>query len=475
MSSHELPPELDRWPSDARAILGVDWNVLPRDLKKAYTRLIRTYKPEQFPEHFRRIRNAYEECLRYVGWFQPAQETETSPQESADDGRPVEAATGASEAVEAESHVPQRKSWEQQLADIWEFACQGCEQSAYDQLVELHHFHPGDVGVCVRLYWLLALVPELDPRRAAADWLVEGLVKSDLTGPLRELYRREMQANPGLAQNDSIQRLLDVPCRAGLVIGLVEERWRAVNHAGDPGWLILRDLDALRGRIVAEDEELWLRLLLSALDYLVWTEAEAIRERAKEYRKELEDAVFHHRRLEYELDRMDVSWELARAVGKLWTSDVVSGEFVKLLKAARSQEFPDVRPRLEAYLLQADRSPNKMLVELTVAVKLCSAAATVFGELLDSLERFADVPYDQRSEDHLIPLIAEFVRSTDFRSYDTCRAELLAFCLDQQIAPQYFARMLNTAESLKAADLAERINRDLPLQLVCRAHRVFWA
>ena len=44
-------------------------NVLPRDLKRAYTRLIRAYKPEQHPEQFRRIREAYETALRYVEWY----------------------------------------------------------------------------------------------------------------------------------------------------------------------------------------------------------------------------------------------------------------------------------------------------------------------------------------------------------------------------------------------------------------------
>ena len=36
---------------------------LGRDLRKAYLRLIRSYKPEHSPEEFKRIREAYESTL----------------------------------------------------------------------------------------------------------------------------------------------------------------------------------------------------------------------------------------------------------------------------------------------------------------------------------------------------------------------------------------------------------------------------
>jgi preprotein translocase subunit Sec63 len=56
MSDSGLPDDLSQWPRDPHELLGVTSNVDPRDLRRAYTRLIRTYKPEQYPEHLRRIR-----------------------------------------------------------------------------------------------------------------------------------------------------------------------------------------------------------------------------------------------------------------------------------------------------------------------------------------------------------------------------------------------------------------------------------
>ena len=55
----DLPDDVRRWPSDPFKLLGVPRNVPPRDLKRAYTRLIRSYKPEHSPDEFRRIRAAH--------------------------------------------------------------------------------------------------------------------------------------------------------------------------------------------------------------------------------------------------------------------------------------------------------------------------------------------------------------------------------------------------------------------------------
>ena len=64
-----LPDDPARWPADPHELLGVPRDVNPRDLRRAYTKLIRAYKPEQFPEQFRRIRAAYEAALRLAEFF----------------------------------------------------------------------------------------------------------------------------------------------------------------------------------------------------------------------------------------------------------------------------------------------------------------------------------------------------------------------------------------------------------------------
>ena len=64
MNDALLPDDLSQWPRDPYVLLGVAPGVSARDLRKAYSRLIRRFKPEQYPEHFRRIRDAYETVER---------------------------------------------------------------------------------------------------------------------------------------------------------------------------------------------------------------------------------------------------------------------------------------------------------------------------------------------------------------------------------------------------------------------------
>src|SRR5262245_19557967 len=64
MSTPDVDSDMGHWPENPYDLLGVSFGVSPRDLRRAYTRLIRQYKPEQFPEHFKRIRAAYEAILR---------------------------------------------------------------------------------------------------------------------------------------------------------------------------------------------------------------------------------------------------------------------------------------------------------------------------------------------------------------------------------------------------------------------------
>jgi hypothetical protein len=69
VSERSLPDDPSQWPADPHALLGVPRDVGPRELKRAYTRLIRTYKPERFPEEFRRIRAAYEAAVRLAEFY----------------------------------------------------------------------------------------------------------------------------------------------------------------------------------------------------------------------------------------------------------------------------------------------------------------------------------------------------------------------------------------------------------------------
>ncbi len=66
--SQEQEPAWDLLPHDPERFFGLSGDYDARTLKRAYNRLIRRFKPEQFPQEFQRIRAAFEElndALRY--------------------------------------------------------------------------------------------------------------------------------------------------------------------------------------------------------------------------------------------------------------------------------------------------------------------------------------------------------------------------------------------------------------------------
>lgn len=139
MSAPRLPENLNEWPDDPYAILGVHYGIDPRELRRAYTQLIRTYKPEQFPEHFRRIREAYETVLRHAPFFGKAAASSEPPE-------PV-AAEPAPAALERGPDLLE------QMQSLWELACRGQESEAYRGLRLLSEQHPASDELRMRLEW----------------------------------------------------------------------------------------------------------------------------------------------------------------------------------------------------------------------------------------------------------------------------------------------------------------------------------
>src|SRR5262245_8160594 len=84
MADH-LPEDPRHWPRDPFELLGVGPSATETDLRRAYTRLSRRFKPEHSPEAFRRVREAYEAALQHRKWFQvfptefPRADDEPSP------------------------------------------------------------------------------------------------------------------------------------------------------------------------------------------------------------------------------------------------------------------------------------------------------------------------------------------------------------------------------------------------------------
>ncbi len=107
MSDCHLPEDPARWPTDPFAVLGVDRQVDRQELRRAYHRLIRRFKPDHCPAEFRRIRDAYEHLSQYLEFREyrvfEAPAAKPEPADEADEPATAPPADGAERPDEPKS------------------------------------------------------------------------------------------------------------------------------------------------------------------------------------------------------------------------------------------------------------------------------------------------------------------------------------------------------------------------------------
>jgi hypothetical protein len=511
MSVSDLPEDLARWPDDPYELLGVRPGIAPRDLRRAYTQRIRTFKPEQFPEHFCRIRAAYETVLRHVEMFGlfhvlPTEaaaeesddaeerddgetETEAGPEASAGEALPMpqlaEPEAEPEEDAEAVADVPSYRGRDlhKELHEAWERACSGAEADAYARLRALHDSYPEEEDVYVRLYWLLAVAPEVDPLRAPADWLIAGLRVRGVVGPLRELLHRELEETPSLALDLGCTQLLQTRTRPALLLDFLEWRWHAAGRL-EKWETIGVDLDALRGRFIAEEEESWARLLLLATDQLAWARAEKHRSRFRHCVHELEQLIHLHARLGDEMDRLDFLQILAnawhaqgeRAENDLPLLRLLQLQLLRLIPLSWSRPFSDIHPLLDQFLATIVEQPAVALRGFDRVQEHAGAVLTQYGRALLQYQyaQNKNAPDDECSE-ALALLVAEFLEGSYCGRYDKFRVRLVDFCLREQVSPSAVAQLIESRQMHSLYQVAQSIHADWPLRYVFQSCWLYWA
>lgn len=494
MNPKRLPDDLSAWPKDPLSVLGVPRGVDRATARRAYTALLREFNPEHFPEHFRRIREAYEFVLRQVEAVEmwKSQQQAVSPEESPFEFDPATGSGADDEAIEQsddervaalDKPAGNRVAgpaisiarWHDDLEALWDRAVSR-DESAYRAFVEMEARFNGRRDLCLRLYWLLVAWPELDSRRGACDWLARGLTLGGLCGPLAELYRRELDDHPNEALSERCANLLDGEAEPARLADLAEARWRAAGRL-DQFELIAEDLERLRPRLNPAAEEVWGRLVLAGVNEMCWSLSPEVQSLANAFWQELDELPHLHTPLRDSLDRTEtirsvsVGWRvLRRARG-------VPEELLQLVRRSTLASGDDVVPRalkLFYRLLTDDRqllalfdrihkaSPG-MLAQVGQLIRLCGGVE----------------PAEARKDADQIRVLAQLEIEAHYRnSYDALRPFLLDFCVREQISPESLMRLPNVVlarpESANTA-LIRRMFTDAPIQLVYLAHRALGA
>jgi hypothetical protein len=459
MSRHHLPEDPSRWPADPYRLLGVPHHVTAPDLRLAYARLIKICKPEQAPEAFRRIREAYEAVLCFVTLL-PACPEEAQPLfQEVGQISPPSAVCG---------HDPE-------LRELWKLACQSQEPAAYELGLRLHQTHPGDGELCVRLYWLLTLFPGLDPQRRPCDWLCQALAGSGQSATVRELYRREILAEPREGLSGRYRALLATTTEPGPLLNLANWRWQAAAALAE--WQIIpEDLDFLRDRMRLDEKGTWPRLLLVAISYLAWGRREFTRECMEQCSAELRELVEVGSLLEYQLDQLDFLEQLSEEWEKLQGRVGLADKLYRLIPLSWTRPFEEAQAELRGFLADVCRNPVEALRSFDSVHEQASAVLAHFERLLNQLAHCTHVEGRSPSEG-LRRLVHEFLHDQAWQDYWGLRPRLLRFCLEEVLSPEEVVPLIEGDRAFQVAELhlAEYLTEDWSLRAVCWAHRLFWA
>lgn len=312
-SDPELSDDSNVWPSDPSVLFGLGTDASRRDLKRAYTRLIRRFKPEHFPEQFRRLREAFETLDHQLEWremFAHRQEpdpstkeaetaigdrTEDSPANSL-----LKSPTGPrtdseripfDESTDVPEHEVDVTGGRPTVIDedlLWNQALDGSPPDVvYSKLVALSHRRSLSEAGYARLYWLLTLRPELDSDRDPCTWLIEGSRFHGLGHPLLTILtldiRRRSGNVPVVVGADLFERVQSVR----QIVELAGVRWLVARRLSRFD-VIRADLDRLRRRFLDESDE-WISLLNAAVHQLMLVRSRAAVELLEEVQREFED------------------------------------------------------------------------------------------------------------------------------------------------------------------------------------------
>jgi hypothetical protein len=482
MNSAPLPENMRDWPADDFGLFGLSHTATHRELRRAYARLVKFYKPEHFPKEFRRIRDAYEALEPMLrqregevdeGQADTASDTRTTV--STGDTEPADLASASAPRGRDESPL---QSAALEIEELWRQAVRTGEVArAYPALAEHVDRTPQEGVAYARLFWLLVIAPELDPHRMPFDWLVRGLRQTQLDGRLLALYQQELNRTPELVGRDGTGDLLDAAAPAWQVAQLARTRWEAAGRTRQ--WqVIANDLRRLRAALSFERPTFY-ALVLFALDRLIWSEEYEARRLGHDLHQELQQAGDMQLKLSQELDR----YELLLALAENWwqhrdSVPPLCERLMPLVPELWTQSIDDVRPQLLAALEPLVRDPYDALEQIS---EFHQSAPLVASCLRQALERQNYTLYYRRTDEDRSAVIAsltEFINGVDPDMYRTFRDETLRYFVNEVLS---VADLLRVAEGFEQP-FPPRIGaamylfaEDEPLRLVTAAHQFFWS
>ncbi|MEZ6143072.1 MAG: J domain-containing protein [Zavarzinella sp.] len=300
--SEHLPADHRKWPVDPFELLGVTRSSTEKDAKRAYTRLIKQYKPEHAPEQFQLIRKAYESVQWYLKLYAPEPATTETEELPAPISEPEQTSTPidensfinefaenplppdkpllasdldqlfgrtASDKPPPVKDLPPPPEVEKPSDICWNMVMAGETVEAYQLLQQLLEKPSRKAEAYFQLYWLLTFHPELDPTRQPIEYLIRLLEIDASSHRVIQAVQQELNKSPEAALSDQWEAMLPKLPRSSDLCKLLTFRIEVLCDLRE--YEVVLDLLKLYSAAISIDNELeLLNLLVKIMGRVVW-------------------------------------------------------------------------------------------------------------------------------------------------------------------------------------------------------------
>jgi len=378
---------------------------------------------------------------------------------------------------------PRRRplSVEDRSEAAWVQAARGYPRAAYRDHLELLGESPSKGLIYARLYWLVAIFPDIDSSLHRCDWLIRGLDATDASRNLLDLVLREMDGDATEAADPRWLAALDLDLPDEKMLTLINCRWRGCSRTEN--WpQIVEDFERFRVRFEYENRETWLRIMLIALDYLVWVDDDEGRELADAIRTELEESCSDFFELENDLVRSDMLCELEEACARLDISVTFRSPRVvglrRLVRDSWNEPTEQLCGEWIDFFIPLVEDPLTGLGDLSRIERFRPFLMHFVNEQVSQIHS-ARFGYDTMTVPHsLIDSLLEMCddRERTWSRYSELRNDVFRFCLEHEITLSQFLRELptNTKDRLEHYGALEELQADRSLSCLLMGYRLVY-
>lgn len=467
----KLPDDPRDWPTDSFEIFGVPNTTDLKELKRAYFRLIKIYRPDSEPAAFQRIHEAYESAKRYLkdrktdhsaALEAPVESAFTFPVGSSLRTNGLDQSFRTSETPATASKSPGNED-SGFLIRFWELAAMGLWDETEGIIAEIHN--PHDRQVLEYSQYFLQRAASIRQNEGKAEKRIEILLKlieypKFQTNALSFL-EIELQNQPKLATasifSDKISRPIE-PRIAHLVARL---RWKAVG-VNQPE-IVVSDMNCLREHFSNEV----VQSAAEALEYTLWRRSCEFEEHNESCVQIVNDEGSWHADMA-ELLSETIKERIGNKI-TLWQAHDVG----VLLPYCRTGFSLGMVEDWEVMVSKINGNRKQAFQKLGRLTERFPYALSFFNS---GLERFVYektyLPFDDPSDSIVRIEVAAFLRRHGTDGFNgKARVRTVEFCIDNRISPTKLGLTLDQFTSQRPENLLWRdaFQQDTTFQCIYNA------